>query len=173
MLLVSGLNFGGEVALLYTPGTYSPLQFGFFLYEKSQFGWVTLLERGSVVWLYIEPVHWGIISCKTSLPSLELVHLFHRVNLSTWFWNRFICASMLEFVCAIFLGICTCLLCFGVIKLIKMGNISSILKESFLRPILIMLRSEEQWPLNDSQFYSLAFRNPLQRRIRNPLQTLW
>ena len=62
----------------------------------------------------------------------------------------------MQSVCDIFIEICLCLLCFGVIKLIKMGNISSMLKESFLRPILIMLRSEEQWPLNDSQFYNLA-----------------
>ena len=44
-----------------------------------------------------------------------------------------LCASMLEFVCA---GICLHLLCFGVIKLIKMGNTPSILKESPLGLIL-------------------------------------
>ena len=35
--------------------------------------------------------------------------------------------------------------CFGAMKLIKMGNISSILKKSFGGHILDMLRSEEQW----------------------------
>lgn len=35
--------------------------------------------------------------------------------------------------------------CFGAMKLIKMGNISSILKKSFGGHISDMLRSEEQW----------------------------
>ena len=51
---------------------------------------------------------------------------------------------MLESVCAVFVGICLRLLHFGVIKLIKMGNVSSILKERSLGCILDMLRSEEQ-----------------------------
>ena len=46
-------------------------------------------------------------------------------------------------ICAIFVGICLLLLYFGAIKLIKLGNISSILKERSLGCILDMLRSEE------------------------------
>ena len=42
-------------------------------------------------------------------------------------------------------------MCFGVIKLLKMGNIWSILKERPLGCTLDMLRSEEQWALNGSQ----------------------
>ena len=65
---------------------------------------------------------------------------------------------------AVFVGIFLYLLCFGVIKLVKMGNISSILKEGSLACILNVLRSGEQWPLNGSQLNSLAVRSALQRR---------
>ena len=46
-----------------------------------------------------------------------------------------------------------CIFCVLVlhIKLIKMGNISSIPKERFGGHVLDMLRSEEQGPLNGSQ----------------------
>ena len=43
-------------------------------------------------------------------------------------------------ICAIFVGMFLCLLCFGVIKLLKTGSISSVLKESSLSYILDMLR---------------------------------
>ena len=56
---------------------------------------------------------------------------------------------MLKSVC--FVEICLHLLCFGVIKLAKIGNISSIPKESSLGYLLDMLSLEEQWPLNGSQ----------------------
>ena len=49
-------------------------------------------------------------------------------------------------------------------KLIEMGNISSILKESSLGHILDMLRSEEQWPMDGSQLNNLAVRSTLQRK---------
>ena len=56
----------------------------------------------------------------------------------------FLYAFMLGSICAAVVGICVHLVCFGVIKLIKMGNVSSILKERSLGCILDMLRSEEQ-----------------------------
>ena len=44
--------------------------------------------------------------------------------------NRFVLyASMLESVCAVSVRICLRILCFVVIKLTEIGNISSILKE--------------------------------------------
>ena len=54
-------------------------------------------------------------------------------------------------------------LCFSVIKFIKLGNISSVLKERSLGSILDMLRSE-QWPLNGSQLSNLVVGSTLQRR---------
>ena len=68
----------------------------------------------------------------------------HRHN---WGWNLFV-PFLLEFVCIF------CV--FSVIQLIKVGNISSILKERSLGCTLDMLRSEEQWPLNGSQLNNLA-----------------
>ena len=55
-----------------------------------------------------------------------------------------LCASMLESVCAAFVGNCLCILCFVVLRLIKMENISSIPKKRSLECILGMLKSEEQ-----------------------------
>lgn len=52
---------------------------------------------------------------------------------------------MMQSACAIFVEICLCLLCFRVTKLIKMGNVSSIPKDSSLGSILGMLRSEGTW----------------------------
>ena len=43
----------------------------------------------------------------------------------------FLYASMLESVCAVVVRICVHLLCFGVIKLIKMGNVSPIQRKIF------------------------------------------
>ena len=63
---------------------------------------------------------------------------------------------MLESVCVTFAGIFLHLFCFGVIKLVRMGNISSIPKERSLGCILDMLRSEKQWHLNGSQLNNLA-----------------
>ena len=65
---------------------------------------------------------------------------------------------MLESVHTIFVGICVCVLCFGAIKLIKLGAISSVPKERSLGHILVMLRSEEQWPLSGSQLNNLAIK---------------
>ena len=62
-------------------------------------------------------------------------------------------------ICAIFVEIFRCLLYFGVIKLLKTGSISSVLKESSLRYILGILRLGEQWPLNGSHLYNLEVRN--------------
>ena len=45
---------------------------------------------------------------------------------------------------------------FGIIQLIKVGDISSILKERSLACTLDVLRSEEQRPLNDSPLSNLA-----------------
>ena len=45
---------------------------------------------------------------------------------------------------------------FGIIQLIKVGDISSILKERSLGCTLDVLRSEEQRPLNDSPLSNLA-----------------
>ena len=80
---------------------------------------------------------------KTS-TQLGLVHLFCRVNLFTWAGNWFIYVLVLEFV-SFMLEFTYFFVCFGTMKLIKMGNISSILKKSFGGHILDMLRSEEQW----------------------------
>ena len=51
---------------------------------------------------------------------------------------------MLESVYVIFIELFLHLFSFGVIKLVRMGNISSIPKEISLGCILDMLRSEEQ-----------------------------
>jgi hypothetical protein len=51
---------------------------------------------------------------------------------------------MLEPVYVIFIEKFLHLFCFGVIKLVRMGNISSIPKERSLGYILDMLKSEEQ-----------------------------
>ena len=53
-------------------------------------------------------------------------------------------ASMLESVYVIFIELFLHLFSFGVIKLVRMGNISSIPKERSLGCVLDMLRSEEQ-----------------------------
>ena len=45
---------------------------------------------------------------------------------------------------------------FGITQLIKVGDISSILKERSLGCTLDVLRSEEQRPLNDSPLSNLA-----------------
>ena len=49
---------------------------------------------------------------------MKLVHLFCRENLPPC-REISLCASMLESACAIFVRICLCLLCFGVMKLIN------------------------------------------------------
>ena len=77
-------------------------------------------------------------------------------------------ASMLESVHTIFVGICVRLLCFDVIKLIKMGNISSVTKERSLGHILDMLRSEEQRPPNGSQLNNLVSRRRRTLIINRP-----
>ena len=66
--------------------------------------------------------------------------------------NRFVLyASMLDSVCAVSVRICLRILCFVVIKLAEIGNISSILKEGSLGCTLDKVRLEEQWHLNGSQ----------------------
>ena len=71
----------------------------------------------------------------------------------------FLYAFMLGSICAAVVGICVHLLCFGVIKLVKMGNILSVLKARSLGCVLNVLRSGEQWLAA-----SLAIRSALQSR---------
>lgn len=54
------------------------------------------------------------------------------------------CALVLKFMLVFLIEICLHLLCFGVINLIKRGNISSIPKKRSLGYILDMVKSEEQ-----------------------------
>ena len=88
--------------------------------------WSFPLQDKPIVW-------WGYRlgegNCCWTLPDLGtclLVLVFILV----------LCASMLEFVCAFCVGICLHLLCFGVIKLVKVGNTTSIPKENPLGHIL-------------------------------------
>ena len=62
----------------------------------------------------------------------------------------------MQSACAIFVEICLCPLCIHVIKLIKMGNVSSIPKESSLGSILDMLRPEGPWVTRKNTISQLA-----------------
>ena len=60
----------------------------------------------------------------------------------------FLYAFMLESICAVFVGICLHLFCFGVIKLIKMGNISPIQRKIFgmhVRYVKIKTAMTPEW----------------------------
>ena len=105
-----------------------------FIWVGSQFNWN--LFFGELILVGISGLA-GICSVvfqgKFIYLSWKLVHLCISTGL-----------------CVICVRICLHLLCFGAIKLIKMGNISSIPKQNSLGHILDTLRSEEQWPLNGS-----------------------
>ena len=53
-------------------GNIFPTQFGLFLYERNQFGWGTLLQRGSSVVLYFEPLYWRSSSCGAAAAAKSL-----------------------------------------------------------------------------------------------------
>ena len=114
-----------------------------------------------------EPIHWNLFFGELVLFGIGgLVGIFSFVFQGKFIYLRWklvhLCIS--TGLCVICVRICLHLLCFGAIKLIKMGNISSILKQNSLGHILDTLRSEQQWPLNGSQLYSLTVRSILQKR---------
>ena len=110
-----------------------PPQSRLFLYGIDQFGWWYLVGEGNYCWTYLS---WNRL-------FWELVLYFHRASLPyLGTCSLVLCALMLECVCAVCVAICLHLLCFGVIRLINMRNISFILKESSLGHILDMLRSK-------------------------------
>ena len=67
-----------------------------------------------------------------------------------------LCASMPEFVWTFCVGICLRLLCFGVIKLIKMGNTPSIPKESPLGHILDNWVKHSHEPMTKKDIYTIV-----------------
>ena len=83
--------------------------------------------------LELELVHWELVH-RGVKPTLVVTVHFYIVNLFTWVGSWIICASM-QFIYLfyfIFFMKSACLLCFVVIKLIKMTRISSVLKETSL-----------------------------------------
>lgn len=70
---------------------------------------------------------------------------------------------------AIFVGNCSGFLCFEVLRLIKMENISSIPKKRSLECILGTAKSGRAMTLNGSQLHNLIVRNALTEE-RNTLK---
>ena len=146
-------------------GTYFPLNLDFsFTGQTDLVGYPVGEENYRWTLPQLEPVHGGTSSDVGGLPGWTSFACFVG---SVYLPELGLCTVALCIdagICAIVVEIRLHLLCFGVIKLIEMGNISSTPKESSLGHILDMLRSEKQRPMNGSQLCNLAVRSTLQRR---------